>query len=79
MQRRINVINVYSDLNNQIDFIVEIENESDIGRAERILEEAYNNWFDIEAYPELQSIPMAEYIEQELNRNHIQHEIYFKQ
>lgn len=79
MQRRIKVINIYSDLNEQLDFIVEIENEFDMDRAEQIIEEAYNDWWDLEANPELQFVMMEDYIRGKLTINGIKHEWYTKE
>lgn len=43
------IINVYSDLNEWIDycFIVNIENETD---AKNALEQAFDEWFEIDTY-----------------------------
>ena len=79
MQRRINVINVYSDLNEHLDFIVEIENEFEIERAEQIIEEAYNDWWDLENNPELQFVMMGDYIRSKLTINGIKHSWYTKE
>ena len=79
MQRRIKVINIYSDLNEHLDFIVEIENEFEIDRAEQIIEEAYNDWWDLEANPELQFVMMGDYIRGKLTINGIKHSWYTKE
>lgn len=79
MQRKISVINLYSDMNKQIDFIIVVENEAQVELAEQIIEEAYSNWFDLENYPELQCIPMGDHIREELNNKGIQYEWYTKE
>ena len=52
--------------------------EEDIERAAVILENAYNNWFDLENNPNLQSIPIGDYLSDELNKAKVFHEIYYK-
>jgi len=79
MQRKIKVMNLYSDMNKQIDFIIVVENEAQVELAEQIIEEAYSNWFDLENYPELQCIPIGDYIREELNNKGIQYEWYTKE
>lgn len=79
MQRKINVINLYSDINEQINFIIVVENEIQVEVAEQIIEEAFSNWFDLENYPELQCIPIGDYIREELNNKGIKYEWYVKQ
>lgn len=79
MQRRISVINLYSDMNKQFDFIIVVEDETQVEQAEQIMETAFSNWFDLENYPELQCIPMGDHIREELNNNGIKYEWYTKQ
>lgn len=79
MQRRISVINLYSDMNKQFDFIIVVEDEAQVEQTEQIMETAFSNWFDLENYPELQSIPMGDHIREELNNNGIKYEWYTKE
>ena len=72
-----NAINIYSELNPQIDMVILVA-EEDIERAAVILENAYNNWFDLENNPNLQSIPIGDYLSDELNKAKVFHEIYYK-
>uniref|UniRef100_UPI0040564B61 hypothetical protein n=1 Tax=Acetatifactor sp. TaxID=1872090 RepID=UPI0040564B61 len=71
-------IRVYSDLNNQIDFIVLIGNKEDSERAQRIINQAWDKWWDLENNPDLQYIPIGDYISEELAKGKVDFEIYFK-
>lgn len=70
-----NAINIYSELNPQIDIIILVA-EEDIKSITSILESAYDNWFDLEQNPELQFIPIGEYLADELTQAGIYYEIY---
>lgn len=72
-----NAINIYSELNSQIDIIILVATE-DVERATSILESVYDNWFDLEQNPELQSIPIGDYLSDELTKAGIYHEIYYR-
>ena len=47
-------------------------------RTKEILEQAYDNWFDLELNPKIQSIPIGDYLTDELNKAGIYYEIYYK-
>lgn len=66
-------INVYSVLNDWIDFCITISAYEDFAKAEEIVQATYNNWFDGDI-----DEPIADYISQCLTENDIEHEIYFK-
>ena len=79
MHRMINVLNVYSDMNPQIDFIIAAENEKEMANVEKIIEEAYTKWFELEEYPHLQCIAIGDYLRSALDENSILYEWYEKQ
>ena len=73
MVRTVSCINVFSDMNEWIDFCV-IVNESDLVKAKKLIKEAYDNWWDDEdAY----DYPIAEYIGEVLSDNRIEYQMYF--
>lgn len=72
------VFRVYSDLNDQIDFIVLVENQEDLEKVQDIINQAWDNWWDLEENPDLQSIPVGDYIAEELTKGNVDFEIYYK-
>ena len=72
------VFRVYSDLNEQIDFIVAVENKEDSDKVQDVINQAWNNWWDLENNPELQCIPVDDYIAEELTKGKVNFEIYYK-
>ena len=72
-----NVLNVYSELNPQIDMIF-IVSEDNMEYVYDLLNQAYDNWFNLELNPELQSVPIGDYLSDELIKANIYHEIYFR-
>ena len=72
-----NALNVYSELNPQIDMIF-IVSEDNMEYVYDLLNQAYDNWFNLELNPELQSVPIGDYLSDELNKANIYHEIYFR-
>lgn len=72
-----NVLNVYSELNPQIDMIF-IVSEDNMEYVYDLLNQAYDNWFNLEMNPELQSVPIGDYLSDELIKANIYHEIYFR-
>lgn len=69
-------VNLYSDLNTQIDMTItaeDVDAESLAGLLETLLEQ----WFDIESFPDLQQIPIGTYIEQSLTERHINYKIKY--
>lgn len=72
------VFRVYSDLNDQIDFIVVVENQEDSERVQDVIDQAWNNWWDLENNPELQYISIGDYIAEELTKGNVDFEIYYK-
>lgn len=76
MIQTIKVINIYSELNPFIDFIVNPVDVDDTELIKKILEEALDRWLDIENYPNLQSIPIGDYLKECLDERMLNYEIY---
>ena len=55
-------VNLYSELNSQIDMTITTYNLDAESLAE-LLETLLEQWFDIEHYPDLQQTPIGNYIE----------------
>lgn len=77
MTQATSCINVYSETNPWIDFVIIPMSYSHFGEAEDIINQAYNDWFDNEESNS--DIPIAEYIGMKLKENDIEFEIYFKE
>ena len=76
MIQTIKVINIYSELNPFIDFIVNPVDVDDTELIKEILEEALDRWLDIDNYPDLQSIPIGDYLKECLDERHLNYEMY---
>lgn len=74
MVERITALNVYSLSNTWLDIIIIIEDDSEIDRAEEVIEAAYNEWFTTETGD---TMTISEYIDEALNKEEINHTIYF--
>lgn len=74
MTRTITGINLYSDMNPWIDFIVVLENLKDYEQAEEIISQAFDEWNDGDLMETI-----SEYICEKLKKNGIEHEVYFKE
>ena len=72
-----NAINIYSELNPQIDMVF-LVSEENMEYVYDLLNQAYDNWFNLELNPELQSVPIGDYLSDELTKANIYHEIYFR-
>lgn len=70
------VLNVYSSLNPWIDFIVDIEAPENVERAQEIIEQAFNEWF--EDNEKVGDSTVIEYISEKLKAENISFEIYIK-
>ena len=69
-------VNLYSDLNTQIDMTITAYNldaESLSGLLETLLEQ----WFDVDSYPDLQQTPIGDYIEESLTERNIKYTIEY--
>ena len=76
MIQTINAINIYSELNPFIDFIVVPVNNDDSDQISKILEEALDRWLDIDQYPNLHQIPIGDYLCACLDERMLNYEIY---
>lgn len=74
MTKQCNCINVYSDMSN-FDFVI-IPYTDGLKKAEDIIAEAYDDWWDSEEGN--YDIPIAEYIGMKLTENGIRYDIYFQ-
>ena len=68
-------INVFSDMNTWIDFVIIPCNDEDFTKAEEIISKAYDDWWTL---PDAEFEPIADWICRCLNNNDIEFEIYFK-
>lgn len=66
-------INIYSELNDWIDFCIVLGANEDLVKAVEIAQKSYNEWFENDSCE-----PIADYISSCLTKNDIDHEIYFK-
>lgn len=66
-------INVWSDMNTWIDFC--IITESDIELAKEIIQQAYDDWWELE---DVQFEPLGDYVSRCLYEKGTEFEIYFK-
>lgn len=71
-------IRVYSEMNSQIDLVVYIGINEDLEKVQSILQRAWKDWWDLENNPELQYIPIGDYISEQLKRSEVDFEIYYK-
>lgn len=76
MVRTTHCINVYSDFNEWIDFCIILTNGDyrDYLEAEKIVETAFNEWFESES-----DEPIVDYISNKLAENNYEHDVYFKE
>ena len=77
MTQATSCINVYSEINPWIDFVIIPMSYSHFSEVEDIINQAYNDWFDGEEADS--DIPIVEYIGMKLKENDIEFEIYFKE
>ena len=76
MVQDIQVINIYSELNPFIDFIVIPIDEDDRELIKDILDKALDRWMDIDQYPNLHQIPIGDYLCACLDERMLNYEIY---
>ena len=78
MVRQTQVIQVYSQFNPFIDFMIQLDPAEDTNRVIEIIDQACSRWFEPEKYPYLESTPLPEYICDNLTENNIKYDVYFK-
>ena len=68
-------INVFSNMNTWIDFVIIPANYEDFTKAEEIVSKAYDDWWTL---PDEHFEPLADWVCRCLTENNIEFEIYFK-
>ena len=68
-------INVFSDMNTWIDFIIIPCKSKDFTKAEEIVSKAYDDWWTL---PDAEFEPIADWVSRCLTENDIEFDIYFK-
>ena len=68
-------INVFSDMNTWIDFVIIPCNDEDFTKAEEIVSKAYDDWWTL---PDAEFEPITDWVSRCLTENDIEFEIYFK-
>ena len=68
-------INVFSDMNTWIDFVIIPCNNEDFTKAEEIVSKAYDDWWTV---PEAEFEPIGDWVSRCLTENDIEFDIYFK-
>ena len=76
MIRTVEAIHIYSELNEWIEYVVILEDAGQTDEAIRIINNAYNMWFETEN-EDVAFIPIGEFISSELHKANIEHTIYF--
>ena len=68
-------INVFSDMNTWIDFVIIPCNNEDFTKAEEIVSKAYDDWWTV---PDAEFEPIGDWVSRCLTENDIEFDIYFK-
>ena len=68
-------INVFSDMNTGIDFVIIPCNNEDFTKAEEIVSKAYDDWWTV---PDAEFEPIGDWVSRCLTENDIEFDIYFK-
>lgn len=76
MTRQVQAINVYSQLNDWIDFVIVLENPEETDRAEEIINKAADDWFE---NSDGICDTISEYVCDKLKQENIQFDIYYKE
>lgn len=76
MIRKIKVLNMYSDLNIDLDIIVVLNREEQTQLAEQIMTKAHTDWFVLVENKE--ETTFCDYLESQLKQAHIGYELYVK-
>ena len=69
-------VRVYSDLNEQIDFVIFVGKDEDIEEPKRIIETAWDEWWESD---EDGQIPIGDYISDRLAEAGVDHDIFWKE
>lgn len=68
-------INLYSDMNTWIDFVIIPCKSEDFNKAKEVVEKAFDDWWSA---PEAECEPIGDWVSDKLKENGIEFEIYFK-
>ena len=71
------VLNVYSEINEWIDYIFLLSSKDEYERAAEIVQKAYDDWFKLDIVDDsVQCVPIAEYIYEQLREEGIMATLY---
>ena len=76
MIRKVKVLNMYSDLDTDIDIIIVVHREEQTEQAEYIMTKAHDDWFILE---NKENITFTDYLELQLKQARIEYDLYVKQ
>ena len=76
MIRKIKVLNMYSDLNIDLDIVVVVNREEETQQAEQIINKAHDDWFELVKNKE--ETLFCDYLETQLKQAHIGYQLYVK-
>lgn len=68
------LINIYSDENPWIDYVVSVYNDAD--KAKEIIDAAFDSWFEDE---DAHAVPMVDWIKEKLDEEEIIYDFYYKE
>lgn len=75
---RLKTIHIYSELNEQIDFVVVVSETEDMETLIHLIDDACEDWFDIKRNSHIQSISICDFISHMLDLAGIEHWIFDK-
>lgn len=73
MIRKVKVLNMYSDLDTDIDIIVVLHREEQTEQAEYIMTKAHDDWFNME---NKENITFTDYLKSQLKQARIEFDLY---
>ena len=73
MIRKVKVLNMYSDLDTDIDIIIVVHREEQTEQAEYIMTKAHDDWFILE---NKENITFTDYLELQLKQARIEFDLY---
>lgn len=73
MIRKVKVLNMYSDLDTDIDIIVVLHREEQAEQAEYIMTKVYDDWFILE---NKENITFTDYLKSQLKQARIEFDLY---
>ena len=73
MIRKVKVLNMYSDLDTDIDIIIVVHREEQTEQAEYIMTKAHDDWFILE---NKENITFTDYLKSQLKQARIEFDLY---